>query len=62
MEERNFMQEVERDLLRSEAIDVEDEEDDYISIARSTNEWNEFREDLAKKMFEEYVARRTRAI
>ncbi|XP_074366991.1 uncharacterized protein LOC141707626 isoform X1 [Apium graveolens] len=61
MEERNFMQEVERDLLRMEGIDVEDEEDDYISTARSTNEWNEFRDDLAKKMFEDYVARRTRA-
>ncbi|XP_074324810.1 uncharacterized protein LOC141661704 [Apium graveolens] len=59
MEERNFMQEVERDLLRSENIDEEDEENDYISTARSTNEWNEFRDDLAKKMFEEYVARRT---
>ncbi|XP_063943220.1 uncharacterized protein LOC108208423 isoform X1 [Daucus carota subsp. sativus] len=61
MEERVFMQEVERDLDRMEGIDVEDDEDDYISTARSTNEWNEFRDDLAKKMFEEYVGR-TRAI
>lgn len=58
MEEETFMQEIERDLSNMKAIDVEDEEDDYISTVRSTNEWNEYRNDLAKKMFEEYIARR----
>ncbi|KAL2942202.1 Protein ALP1-like [Bienertia sinuspersici] len=52
MEETSLMQEVEQDLLNMEAIDVEEEED-YILSARSTIEWNEFRDRLAKKMFEE---------
>ncbi|KAL2904820.1 DNA-directed RNA polymerase subunit beta' [Bienertia sinuspersici] len=52
MEETSLMQEVEQDLLNMEAIDIEDEED-YILSARSTNKWNEFRDRLAKKMFED---------
>ena len=56
MEETTHMQEVEKELEAMEAIDVEDEEDDFISTARSTNEWTEFRDQLAKTMFEEYLA------
>ncbi|XP_021839034.1 uncharacterized protein [Spinacia oleracea] len=62
MEETSLMQEVEEDLLNMEAIDEEDEEDDYILTARSTNEWNEFRDDLAKNMFDEYLERRAQLI
>ncbi|KAL2930537.1 Polyribonucleotide nucleotidyltransferase [Bienertia sinuspersici] len=42
-------------------VPVEDQEEDYILSARSTIEWNEFRDRLAKKMLEENQGRRTRA-
>lgn len=60
MEETTLMEEVEQDLLNTEVIDVEEEDDDYILSARSTNIWNEFRDRLANNMFEEYQRRRVR--
>lgn len=62
MEETTYLQEVEQELETMEAIDVEDEENDFISTARCTDEWNEFRDQLAKTMLEDYVTGRTRAI
>uniref|UniRef100_A0A803N8Q6 Uncharacterized protein n=1 Tax=Chenopodium quinoa TaxID=63459 RepID=A0A803N8Q6_CHEQI len=60
MEETSLMQEVDHDLINMEAADEEDEED-YILSTQTTNEWNKFRDDLAKKMFQEYVAQRGQA-
>lgn len=61
MEETSLMQEMDHDLINMEAIDEEEVEEDYILSARTTNEWNKFRDDLAKKMFQEYMARRGQA-
>ncbi|XP_021726812.1 uncharacterized protein LOC110693939 [Chenopodium quinoa] len=47
MEETSLMQEVDHDLINMEAIDEEEVEEDYILSARTTNEWNKFRDDLA---------------
>lgn len=54
-EETKYMQEVEQELEVMEAIDVKDEKNDFISTARSTNEWTEFRDQLDKTMFDNYV-------
>ncbi|XP_021759148.1 uncharacterized protein LOC110724059 [Chenopodium quinoa] len=61
IEETSLMQEVDHDLINMEAIDEEEVEENYILSARTTNEWNKFRDDLAKKMFQEYMERRGQA-
>ncbi|KAL2905355.1 Protein ALP1-like [Bienertia sinuspersici] len=60
MEETNLLQEVEQDFMNIEAIDIEDGEDEYILYARSTSKWDEFRDKLAKKMFNDHIGRRSR--
>jgi DDE superfamily endonuclease len=59
MDETSLINEVDEDLLNIETIDEEGVEDDYIFSTQSSNEWNEFRDNLAQKMFEEYQQRRT---
>ncbi|XP_074314645.1 uncharacterized protein LOC141649872 [Silene latifolia] len=58
MEETALMAEVERDLENQNVVADEVGEEDYIAAVRQTVEWNEFRDKLAKKMWQDYRARR----
>ncbi|XP_074345842.1 uncharacterized protein LOC141684662 [Apium graveolens] len=51
MEETTYLQEVEQELEAMEGIDMEEKDNDFISSTRSTNEWTEFMDQLAKTMF-----------
>ncbi|XP_048497872.1 protein ALP1-like [Beta vulgaris subsp. vulgaris] len=57
LEEESLLQEVDQDLLNAEGID-EEQQEDYIMAIRSSHEWNEFRDDLARKLFADYQRRR----
>mgnify|MGYP001797894451 CR=1 FL=1 len=48
--------EVEQELLN--APEEVNGDEDYIASAQQTQQWNEFRDQLAKKMWDEYRARR----
>ncbi|XP_019102981.2 uncharacterized protein LOC109133728 [Beta vulgaris subsp. vulgaris] len=58
MDEENLLYEVDEDLSNVEAVDtLEDEGDDFVSMTQASPQWNDFRDQLAKKMFREYQAR-----
>ncbi|KAL8146022.1 hypothetical protein AgCh_003961 [Apium graveolens] len=52
LEETIYFQEVEQELEGMEEVDVEDEKNDFISTARSTNEWNEFRDNPSASAYQ----------
>ena len=57
LEELDLLHEVNQELSNIEGIDEEGEED-YISLVRSSHEWNVFRDELAERMFMDYQRRR----
>lgn len=59
MDEENLLYEVDEDLSNVEAVDtLEDEGEDFVSTTQASPQWNDFRDELAKKLFREYQARR----
>ncbi|OMO87937.1 hypothetical protein COLO4_20531 [Corchorus olitorius] len=51
---------VDKDLESAPTIE-DDVEDENITVVKVTNEWTNFRDELAVKMFEEYRRRETHA-
>ncbi|XP_057249069.1 protein ALP1-like [Beta vulgaris subsp. vulgaris] len=59
MDEENLLYEVDEDLSNVEAVvTLEDEGEDFVSTTQASPQWNDFRDELAKKLFREYQARR----
>ncbi|KMT08219.1 hypothetical protein BVRB_6g142370 [Beta vulgaris subsp. vulgaris] len=59
MDEENLLYEVDEDLSNVEAVDtLDDEGEDFVSTTQTSPQWNDFRDELAKKLFREYQARR----
>ena len=57
LKEGDLLHEVDNELSNVTGID-EEEEEAYISLVRSSPEWNNFRDELARKMFADYQRQR----
>ena len=57
LEEGDLLHEVDNELSNVIGI-YEEEEEAYISLVRSSPEWNNFRDELARKMFADYQRQR----
>ncbi|XP_057532858.1 uncharacterized protein LOC130810743 [Amaranthus tricolor] len=59
LDEENLLNKVDDDLSNVEAFDtMEDEGEDFISMAQALPQWNNLRDEMSQKMFREYQARR----